>query len=323
MRRHRAFAGLALAAVAGVSALAVVLAAWDRGGDRAAARPVEPVPALEARGVLSPRIALFGDTVRVRVDVTLDRSRIDPGSVRVTADFSPWASVEKPERVRLDAGHGATHVRTTFVLRCLTGPCAPPRETAPLEFDPARVTYDGRGEGRARRGSSEARWPVLVVHTRLQSADFERSDAPAGPWRADALSLPAVSYRVAPGLVLALLLAGGALLASGGAVLSYLVWPRRAPAPAPGPEAAPEPTLTPLEHALALLESPVRADGAAAQRRALELVAEELARRDDRDLAQAARELAWSEVDPAVEETSGLSARVRSALEEASHGQPA
>ena len=76
--------------------------------------------------------------------------------------------------------------------------------------------------------------------------------------------------------------------------------------------------LSPLEQALVLLENAVRVDGAADQRRALELVAEELERAawGDTELAQAARALAWSEGVPPVRQTTELAARVRSVLDE-------
>jgi len=115
-----------------------------------------------------------------------------------------------------------------------------------------------------------------------------------------------------------LLLLGAALLACAGVVLAVSAWPRRQPAPAPEPEPEPEPepALSPLEQALALLERSIRVDGAAAQRRALELVAEELELSEwgDPQLAGTARALAWSEDVPPVAETSRLAARVRSAL---------
>jgi hypothetical protein len=289
----RILAGFALAGV-----LAVV----------GAARAAEPAPAIEARGVLTPRIALFGDTITARIEVTLDRNRVDPDAVRVSADFSPWVAIEEPEETRRD-GETTTYLQTTFVLRCATDPCVPRTQTAQLEFDPARVTHPGGAP-------IEVRWPVLVVHSRIVSADFQRRDANATPWQADVMSLPAVSYRVSPRLALALLLAGGVLLALGGIVLAYTALPRRAPAP-PEPEEPPPPALTPLEQALALLEDPARANGSADQRRALELVAEELDARDAH-LAQQARTLAWSQEAPAVRETSGLAARARAALEEES-----
>lgn len=289
----RVLAGLALAGV-----LALV----------GAARAAEPPPAIEARGVLTPRIALFGDTITARIEVTLDRNRVDPDAVRVSADFSPWVPIEEPSRYRRD-GETTTYLQTIFILRCATDPCVPRTQTAQLEFNPARVTHPGSAP-------IEVPWPVLVVHSRIVSADFQRRDANATPWQADVMSLPAVSYRVSPRLALALLYAGGVLLALGGIVLAYTGLPRRAPAPPPEPE-EPPPALTPLEQALALLEDPARANGSADQRRALELVAEELDARDAQ-LAQRARTLAWSQEAPAVEETSGLAARARAALEEES-----
>jgi hypothetical protein len=75
-----------------------------------------------------------------------------------------------------------------------------------------------------------------------------------------------------------------------------------------------EPVLTPLEHALALLEISQRVDGAADQRRALELVAAALAERGSPKLALASRTLAWSRPVPGVKETNGLAAKARSAL---------
>jgi hypothetical protein len=78
------------------------------------------------------------------------------------------------------------------------------------------------------------------------------------------------------------------------------------------------PVLSALEQALVFLEKSVRHDGAEEQRRALELVAEELdtAEWGDNALASAARRLAWSEDAPPIDATSDLAARVRSAVEQ-------
>lgn len=312
MSAGRAAAGLALAAVAAATAVGVVLVAGNGGASREAAPGAGSEPGIRARGLLLPRLVLFGDTTRARVEIMLDRRRVDPDSVRVSATFLPWGVVGKPERVRRDAG-STTYLRTTFVLRCLIGPCVPPRNTAPLEFDRARVTY-GRGR------SIEVEWPVLVVYSRFGPSAFDEGQALTVPWRADLVSAPAVSYRVSPGLALALLLGAGGLLAAAGAVLAYIAWPRRAPAEEPEPEPEPEPALTPLEQALVLLESADRVDGAGDQRRALELVAEALHARGDGALAHTARELAWSEAAPPVKATQALAFRARSALEEDGDG---
>jgi hypothetical protein len=75
-----------------------------------------------------------------------------------------------------------------------------------------------------------------------------------------------------------------------------------------------------LEQALELLENAASANGAADQRRSLELVAEVLAERGDDDgLVRTARELAWSPTPPPVAATKGLAVRVRAALEEELH----
>jgi hypothetical protein len=155
---------------------------------------------------------------------------------------------------------------------------------------------------------------VLTVFSRFASASFER-DFSAPPWRADVLTLPAVTHRVPPSLAIAALVGAGGLLVLGGVALAFLAWPRRKPVPPPEPVAELPPRLTPLQQALALLEDVNRADGTEDRRRSLELVAEALAEWGDPSLARSARVLAWSEHTPAPEETSDLAARVRATLD--------
>jgi hypothetical protein len=266
---------------------------------------------------------LFGDTVRASVDVTLDTERIDPESVRVAADLSPWEVVGRPDRRVVSAGERA-HVRATFVLRCLTGACVPSGNFTVYEFDPGRVSFARRSGRLADESSIAVRFPSVRVYTRLSEAVVDGARRSA-PWQADVLSLPAPSFRIAP-RVLALLLLFFALVATSGAVaLAYAAWPRAAPAPPPEPEPGPppEPALSPLEQALVLLEEAVQVDGAADQRRALELVAEELehAAGGDSTLAHTARALAWSEGTPPVDQTTELAARVRTVLDETHEGR--
>jgi hypothetical protein len=263
------------------------------------ATAADPPPAVKAQAVLSPQIVLFGDTLTARVDVTVDPTRVDPDSVRVRTDFAPWEHVEPPRRLRKDGG-GTAYVSVTFVLRCLTSPCVPPRDTAPRDFPAALVTYAGDGR-------LDVEWPPLIVHSRIPDR------APQFPWQADVVSLPAVSYRLPPGLLLGLLLSGGALLTLAGGALAYRARPPRRVAPEPLPAPPAEPALPPLERALVLLEDLHPQDGTADRRRALELVADALAGRDE-GLAANARALAWSEHDPPPSETTGLAARARTAL---------
>ncbi|HUQ22809.1 MAG TPA: hypothetical protein VM049_07310 [Gaiellaceae bacterium] len=295
---------LATGALAMLVALAAIAFFIHRGSNgNAGLRP------LRAHAALSDRIVIFGDTIRARLEITFDRRQIDPAAIRVRATFAAWRRVAPARTTRVDAGSSSL-LEITYVLRCLKQACAPERETLPFQFDPARVDFVNRGGG---RGGLKLEWPRLVVHSRFQPGDL----AKAAPWRLDDTTVPPPSYRAAPGLVLAALLAGSLLLLSTGGLLAYVGWPRRQVAPEPEPEPEPELLLTPLERALELLEQAAGANGAADQRRSLELVAEVLAERGEEDgLARTARELAWSPVAPPPAATKGLAARVRAALEE-------
>jgi hypothetical protein len=318
---RRVLLGLGLGAAAAGAATAAVLTVGSGDSERAARVP--GAQAVEAHVGLSPRIVLFGDTVTARIDVLADRSRVDPGSVQVVQEFSPWSVLAEPVRTRDDAD-GVTHVVTSFVLRCVISSCVPPRDGGQLEFNPTRVSYQVQQEGKLVRRAVTVRWPVLVVHSRLVASDFDQREAIAAPWKADLLRMPAATYRVSPGTAFPLLIGAGAAFCLLGVALAVIGFPRRAPAPPePEPEPEPEPVLPPLEQALVLLESGERTNGAADQRRALELVAEEMALRGDMQLERTARALAWSEEAPPLVETSGLAALVRAALEaEAEQAEP-
>lgn len=324
MRRRGLLSVLGLGAVAAVTAIAVVVVATRDGADGGNS-PARPVLAegIQARASIAPRTILFGDTIAAHVDVVLDRRRVDPDSVRIATEFLPWEVVGEPERSRRDAG-ATTHLRTTFLLRCTSSPCLPANQSAALEFNRARVSFTRPGADLAERKSVGAEWPLLLVYSRFAAANLEgpTSSTNPNPWRIDLVSLPAISYRVSPGLLVVALLVVAGALALAGAMLVYVAVPRRGPAPPPEPEPEPEPeiTLTPLEQALVLLEDANRADGAEDRRRALELVAEVLV--DDQPaLARAARALAWSEDAPLVEDTSGLASRVRTIIDPNGNGR--
>lgn len=310
-RRSRVLAGLVVALAIAVATLVV----RDRGGDRLKPRHGE-VADIDAQATLAPRVVLFGDTVRAQIDVVLDTSRIDPGSVRVAADPAPFELVDRSDTTR-EASGDMVELRTTLVLRCATANCVPGGQSARYEFTPARISFAAAAGQVVDESPITARMPSIRVYSRFAalSSSTDRGDA---PWQADLLSLPVVSYRVDPSVLVALLLAAAALIASAGLTLAYVAWPRRVPtaAPEPKPVLAPVPVLSPLEQALALLETSIHDDGVPAQRRALELVAEELEHAvwGDQVLARAARALAWSEELPDLDETSRLAARVRTAL---------
>jgi hypothetical protein len=337
--RPSLFPVLGLVAIVAATAIGVVLVASSRGGgdhpastsslpgkarelgDQAQQAPLrDPLPdGIDVHGLLEPSIILFGDTIKARVDVMLDRRKVDAGSVRVAANFVPWEIVGEPARTRRDSG-ARTYLRTTYTLRCLSGPCLPGNQSSALDFDRGRVSFVRLGSTAGARESKPISWPTLLVYSRFAAATLASPREPLNPnpnpWRADLVSFPAVSYRVAPGFLLAALLGAAAVLVAAGAALAYRAIPRRGPPPPPEPEPEPEPepVLTPLEQALVLLEDASRANGAEDRRRALELVAEVL-ERDHSALARAAKALAWSEDDPLVEETSGLATRVRSTID--------
>jgi hypothetical protein len=295
---------LALVAAALVAAGAIVVAARDSGADdESTLRPVR------ARTSVSDRVVAFGDTITARVDVALDLRQVDPDAVRVRATFGAWRRVGPARMVRTDAG-SSSHLRATYVLRCAKQACVPERDTLPFDFPPARVEFTNRAGG---RGALRSDWPLVTLHSRLGSADL----ANASPWRVDVSNPPDPSYRASPALVTALVLGASLLLLAGAGALGYAGWPRRVVEPEPEPEPEPEVRLTPLEQALELLEDAARANGAADQRRSLELVAEVLGARGEEDgLAASARALAWSPTPPLPDDTKQLAARVRGALED-------
>jgi hypothetical protein len=299
---------VAVVALVALGGLVAVLVLRD---DDSSTEALDRAQPLEARVVVSPRVVLFGDTVTARVQVALDRARIDPDSLRVDAEFAPWQLVRAPQRIRRD-GARATYVETVYVLRCLGPPCVPTRASSSREFEAVKLSYSQVGGGQE---STEVRWPVLVVNTRLVSDDFGRNDEYGTAWRADLATIPAASYRMSPVLLLALLLGGAALLLVGGGRLAYSAFPQKEEAPPPEPPPPPPPPdLTPLERALALLEEPSPVDGAAERRRALEFVAEHFDDHD-RSLAASARALAWRSGQPLPGESVGLAARAREHLE--------
>lgn len=310
-RRMLVIAGLAAAVATG--ALVAALAILDDPGEPTATRLAE----IRAEASFSPSVAFFADTVTAHVDVVVDKALVDPSSLRVAADFAPFEIVGRQQRLRRDAERSA-YVRVSLVLRCVSATCVPSGQSARYEFDPAEISFTAPEKPDGVKSSIDVRLPALRVYSRFTALG---AGAPQGdtsqPWRADLRTLPSASYRIAPSVLIALLLAAAALAAIGALVLGYLAWPERVPAapPEPEPEPPPEP-LSPLEQALVLLEQSIRVDGAADQRRALELVAEELelAEWGDRDLARTARALAWSKGVPPVAETSQLAARVRTSL---------
>ena len=310
MAPHKLLIAIGVVAAAVVAAFAIVLVSWDRGGaEEATAGSDDPIA---ATGTFAPRAVLFGDTVTATLDVTVDKTVFDPDEVEVEADFGNWKPVASARTSREDSGDTA-YLRTTYVLRCLTRLCVPARDTEQIEFEPSQIWYAALVGGGNQRLTVDAEWPMLVVHTRAGTDTDERRDLLAAPWRADLLTLPLFSYRISPGLLLALLVLGGIALVGLAGVLVYRAIPDRTPPPEPEPEPIPVATL--LEQELAFLEAPASSNGAPERRRALELVADEVESWGDTSLATTARSLAWSEHAPESATTKAFAAELRNRMD--------
>jgi hypothetical protein len=328
----------AVVAAAVLAALVVIVLGWNRGQDAATSPtmpslpestftvddpsqstvvPEGPPPEVTADVVIAPREVLFGDTVAARFEVVVDKERVDPDSVRIAADFDPWEVDGEPVTRRRDDGN-TSHLRITYFLRCVSGTCVPSGQSGRYAFPFARIAYGAPSDQSIEESSIELPLPAIRVYSRFALGNREAGPNES-PWRADVLTLPAVSYDVSPGVLVFVLLVLAALAGAGGLALAWVAWPRREPAPPPVPPPPPPVrVLSPLEQALELLENSIRVNGAAEQRRALEQVAEQLELADwgDTKLAREARFLAWSEDVPPVEATTSLAARVRDALPE-------
>ncbi|MBA2741008.1 MAG: hypothetical protein H0U46_03250 [Actinobacteria bacterium] len=311
MAGHKILLTGAVVAIAVMSALAIALVTWERNGETADGDSASTDP-IAATGTLAPTTVLFGDTLRARVDVVVDKTVIDADGVQLTTAFGQWKPVHEPQESREDSGDTA-YLRTTYVLRCLTRFCVPARETEQLDFEPAEVSYEALVGDGSQRLSLDVPWPRLVVHSRIGEGVDDRRDVLAAPWRADLVTLPLLAYRISPGLLLALLLSAGVALIALAGVLVYRAIPDRKPPPEPEPEPIPVATL--LEQALAFLEAPATSNGAPERRRALELVADEVESWGDTRLATTARSLAWSEHAPESKTTKAFAAELRSRME--------
>ena len=323
-RRDGLLAGLGFAAIAAAGAALVILL-WSGGGTPGPEPKVSSPAGIDAYADLDRYKVHFGDTVTARVEVTVDRSRVDPDSVRVNTDFTPWKPAGAPHELRRD-GKSTTYLETSYTLRCLESFCTTPEAADTQSFRAARVSYTTLGDGADSKAAHTLRaaWPELLVTARYAPPNAGgASSQPATRWQANLVSLPAATYRLSPWLIFALLLGGAVLLAAIPVALVLRRRRRSAQADAEAPAARRGPVLTALEYALTLLEDPARVNGSGDQRRALELVADGLVDRGDGALARVARTLAWSRPVPGIDETRALARRARAAFGREGHAAPA
>ena len=288
MRRIALVAGIVAVALAAVLALG-----WWRGGSSGPA-PAHP---LAASATLGTQALSFGDPLAARIEVLVDPRKVDLDSLRVRPRFAPWRVVSSSAERRSGAG---TLLVYRYMLECLSPACLPGRTLAERRFLPALLSYRA-ATGRTVRRVVE--WPTYRVVTRLTSPDI---GDPTQHLSADT-SLPAVTYRIAPGTLQPLLAGLAALLVLAAGLLVFAALPRRRAAPA-------GPALPSLELALQLVRASTANGYPPERRRALGRLARELHADGQPDLAQAAVQLAWSSHPPSPEATSAFADHVEESL---------
>jgi hypothetical protein len=274
---------VAVVAAVAIVVLGAVLVIAARGEDPGVSRPRSSVAVVGA-GVEPPTHA-FGDAVAAELVLEVDPAVVDPATIRIPTDFSPYEPVGATQVERTETG-GTLRLRYRYPLECLREGCSPEGSRRVFEFPLGNVLY--RFRATPGRATAIVDWPPFTVTSRVgEQALAERE------WRADVATLPKVSYRLTPGTLAALLFAGS--LAFAGLAVALAAWllrPRRRQVEQA--EREPVRRLTPLQRALALARESSRNGDSPDRRRALERVARELGIRGHTDLADRARDLAWA-----------------------------
>jgi hypothetical protein len=295
---------LVVSAAAAAVALAVTPAALGQG----------VIPSVRLQTAIGTGPHLFGDQTEARLDVFVDRTRTDVGSVRVDTNFFPYKRLGAPRRTSVRDGH-TQRISYSYRLECVTIQCFPGLTTQQFKvsFPYAVVRY--REQNGARRGLA-VKWPTFRLLSRLPplTAAQLRLQAPITTGLSPAamfapVAVPAATYRMSPVLLAVLLLAGALLALAAGAVIGRPVLEHLRSTT----QALEGPTLTSLERALERVEESANAAGRG-DREALAWLARELARADRPDDARQARRLAWSEHEPTADDSIALVRRVGDGL---------
>lgn len=297
---------IAAGVVGAVVTSALVVLVLTVGEDRTA-RPRQPI---SGKTYLSRSAALFADPVRARIELLVDRTRVDPARVGFNPSFILYARIGIPRLTRHDTGP-VTHLVYTADLACLTYACLPSYAGTRVQFPPAKIFYWSRGD--ARRHTLELPWFPFALGPRTSEADLNNADPFRQPaWRATT-EPEAVSYGISPVLLRSLLFVGSGLLflCALGAFVAFARAVRGWWRP---------PSASPLERAVDLVERASARDDQPAKRKALELLSRELTHSGEGELALAARELAWAEPTPVPAATQPLTLDVRRLIAERSNG---
>jgi hypothetical protein len=318
---------------AAVAALVGALAAAGCGGDDS--RPlIAASKTAVARGELRPSVHLFGEPVVARIDVILNRAKVDPDDVRLKTSFEPYEEVGETVEERWDHGN-FTHLRYSTTLRCLGIDCIPRTlkgnastvsqlpgdpvflvgqqrdEKRSYQFPPAPV-LSGAGAGAERLG--RVVWAPLGSLSRINR--YDPSVVGQGfPFVATVAPIQQPDYRISPTpLGLGLVACALALLV----LPAWLVWGRRRRRALPNADRVPP--LSPLERALRLVEWASRRPSVDERREALEALAFEIHAKNART-AESARRWGWSPPTPQPEQMTGLVASIRAESNSALHAE--
>ena len=302
---------VALAAAVGVAMLA-------GGSEQSAPRSIANGRALAATASISPQSHLFGERIHVRIDAVVDRSRLDPDRIALETSWSPYQPAVPPVRIRKDVGRFA-RLHWAYELYCVVLDCAPQAgSNRRTSFAAATLRYRGTTVHGRPPALMTISWPSITAVSRLDPIDLERRAivhrvGTTGrslttfqiPWRRDSADLVSATYRIHPETIFWTAIAGALLLVAAAGLLLRPYLPnlsrRRA-------------ALSPLECALAAVERTRSGGDLEAERKALELLAAELRRSGEGELAWTASELAWSEPVPEPELTTALTFDVRQTL---------
>ena len=255
-----------------------------------------PAPPLGVRTSLERTAVFYGDPQVAEIDVGYDPRAIASGGIRVQPDFTPYVATSPPAIHR--AGTGRTAVlRYRYTLLCVTEGCLPANGHHQVQFKPVKVT----GVSGRQTITSSARWPLLLVSSRLAQSDHSGSVHFRRP-----ATLPAPELAVAPGPLAGGLIAAAALFALAAVALLARELARR-PARL-GPR-----KLTPLAVALAYTRDSALRPDPGDRRRALELLAEAVGVDGESGLARATAETAWSQAPPTPARTVELADEVEGA----------
>ena len=299
-------AGVLTAAIV-AGGVALVLDARGTGGSPAPSSPRASVSVVSA--TVRPSVHDFGDPVVAELVVVADKALVDPASVRVDPDFTPYEPVGPRVVQRTETATGVRW-RIRFPLRCLGDECAPDGDRRTIDFPTTGVVY--RFRGAPGRSTALVEWPSFQVSARVPSDAL----APQS-WRADVTSLPAVSSRAEAGTLAIALVLGSIALALLGFLIVWRLTRRESADEVEEPEVEEE--VTALERALRLAHEASLEGDSPERRKALERVARELGARDLPELADRARSLAWS---PGAASTVAVEELVRDSRAATNGGHP-